>query len=81
MLKSLFSFQKEEPVKNGKDSAKPAEAATNGNDEDGDDDLDIDDIQNTVPPHTFTSLRKISFLFPVAESCCLPKLLLAVCVS
>ena len=52
---TLLSFQKEEPVKNGKDSVKPTEAATNGNDEDGDDDLDIDDIQNTVPPHTFTS--------------------------
>jgi len=36
--------KKEEPVKNGKDSVKPTEAATNGNDEDGDDDLDIDDI-------------------------------------
>ena len=52
---TLLSFQKEEPVKNGKDSVKPTEAATNGNDEDGDDDLDIDDIQNTVPPHIFTS--------------------------
>merc|ERR1719412_3379572 len=35
--------KKEEPIKNGKDESKQAEVP-NGNDDDGDDDLDIDDI-------------------------------------
>jgi len=38
--------KKEEPVKNGKDDQKKADASTNGNEDDGDDDLDdlIDEI-------------------------------------
>ena len=37
-------LQKEDPKENGKEEPKKAEIATNGNEDDGDDDLDIDDI-------------------------------------
>jgi hypothetical protein len=36
-------LQKEEPVKNGKEESKKVDVP-NGNDDGGDDDLDIDDI-------------------------------------
>ena len=42
-INTICYFQKEEPVKNGKEEPKKAEVP-NGNDDDGDDDFDIDDI-------------------------------------
>ena len=44
LIVDLFIFQKEDPKENGKEEPKKAEIATNGNEDDGDDDLDIDDI-------------------------------------
>ena len=43
VINTISYLQKEEPIKNGKDESKQAEVP-NGNDDDGDDDLDIDDI-------------------------------------
>ena len=40
----IHTFQKEEPIKNGKVEEKKEEVTANGNEDDDDDDLDIDDI-------------------------------------